>query len=248
VSFTIWTPPAVASERKLFALRLWRAVEAQHVVATMPLVDTLDEQNVLEAVLDAGKPAIPVSARKLHYLLYTPFRYPASPAGSRFRGTQDPGTFYGAEERRTACAELGYWRWRFLLDSPVLPSIDARPHALFQIGVRSDGVALDAPPFSDEAPRWTDPANYTHCQQMARVARETGIGLIRYTSVRDPAHGACMAILSARAFAEPDPLLTSMWMLTVRRDRVIWQRHDLLQRESFEFEATQWLAALQGTS
>jgi hypothetical protein len=29
-------------------------------------------------------------------------------------------------------------------------------------------------------------------------------------------------------------------MLTVRPDRVIWQRDDLQQRDSFEFEATLW--------
>jgi hypothetical protein len=29
-------------------------------------------------------------------------------------------------------------------------------------------------------------------------------------------------------------------MLTVRRDRVIWQRDDLQQRDSFEFEAALW--------
>ena len=121
-----WTPPAVASERKPFALTLWRAVEAQHVASTMPLVDSLDEQAVLEAVLDAGKPAVPPEARHLHYLIFTPFRYPASASGSRFRSSHDPGVFYGAQTIGTACAELGYLRWRFLLDCPDLPRIDAR--------------------------------------------------------------------------------------------------------------------------
>ncbi|SPC12009.1 conserved hypothetical protein [Cupriavidus oxalaticus] len=64
MSFTTWTPPAVASERRQFALTLWRAVEAQHVVSTMPLVDSLEEQAVLEAVLDAGKPAWAASPSK----------------------------------------------------------------------------------------------------------------------------------------------------------------------------------------
>src|SRR5437868_2918739 len=112
-------------------------------VSTMPLVDSLEEQAVLEAVLDAGKPAVPPDARHLHYLIFTPFRYPPSPWGSRFRGGQDPGVFYGADAIRTACAELGYWRWRFLLDSPALPRIDARPQTLFQVSVRTDGGALD---------------------------------------------------------------------------------------------------------
>jgi len=242
VSFTTWTPPAVAFERRPFALSLWRAVEAQHVVSTMALVDTLEEQAVLEAVLDAGKPAVPPEARHLHYLLFTPFRYPPSPWGSRFRAPHDPGVFYGADERRTACAELGYWRWRFLCDSPALPYIVARAQTLFEVSIRTDGIALDAPPFDRDAAHWTAPGDYAACQHFARIAREASVGMIRYTSVRDPSHGPCGAVLTPAAFSAPQPLATTTWMLTVRRDRVIWQRDDLLQRDSFEFEAAAWLA------
>jgi len=240
VSFTTWTPPAVASERKPFALTLWRAVEAQHVASTMPLVDSLDEQAVLEAVLDAGKPAVPPEARHLHYLIFTPFRYPASASGSRFRSNHDPGVFYGAQTIGTACAELGYLRWRFLLDCPDLPRIDARPQTLFQVGVKTEGVALDAPPFLQDASQWADPDDHDPCQAFAAIAREARVGLIRYASVRDPGHGVCAAVLSPRAFDPPQPLATTTWMLTVRRERVIWQRDDLQQRDSFEFESAMW--------
>lgn len=243
MSFTTWTPPAVASERKPFALTLWRAVEAQHVVSTMSLVDSIEEQAVLEAVLDAGKPAVPSYAQRLHYLLFTPFRYPPSPWGSRFRGAQDPGVFYGADDVRTACAELGYWRWRFLRDSPALPAIDARAQTLFQVAIRADGIALDAPPFDRDAAQWQDPDHYEACQAFGRVAREANIGMIRYRSVRDPQHGTCSAVLSPLAFSQPAPLVTTTWMLTVRQDRVIWQRDDLLQRESHEFQAALWTRA-----
>ncbi|WP_238259026.1 RES family NAD+ phosphorylase [Cupriavidus pauculus] len=248
MSFTTWTPPAVASERKPFALTLWRAVEAQHVVSTMPLVDTLEEQAVLEAVIDAGKPTVPPDARHLHYLIFTPFRYPPTEWGSRFRRGQDPGVFYGAETIRTACAELGYWRWRFLMDSPALPRIDARAQTLFQVGVKADGVALDAPPFVQDAALWTNPVAHAACQDFAQVAREAGVSLIRYTSVRDPAPGICVAVLTPRAFDPPQPLATTTWMLTVRHDRVIWQRDDLKQRESFEFESAAWQPLPRRTS
>jgi len=214
----------------------------------MPLVDSLEEQAVLEAVIDAGKPVVPVDARHLHYLIFTPFRYPPAPWGSRFRGPQDTGVFYGTESIRTACAELGYWRWRFLLDSPALPRIDARAQTLFQVSVKTSGVALDAPPFAEDATRWADPNDHEHCQAFGRTAREAGIGLIRYTSVRDPVHGVSAAILTPRAFDTPEPLATTTWMLTVRRERVIWQRDDLQQRDSFEFEGAWWEALRQRTS
>src|SRR5690606_2940996 len=95
---------------------LWRGVEAQHRVATLKVVDTLAEQELLEELLEESKPALPPDAGQLHYLLATPFRY-ASPWPSRFRAPHEPGVWYGSRELRTACAEVGYWRWRFAVDS-----------------------------------------------------------------------------------------------------------------------------------
>ena len=96
---------------------LWRGVEAQHVVATMRLVDSLQEQEMLESILEASKPPPPPDAgNRSHYLLVTPFRY-RSPTPSRFRRAGDVGVWYGAEELTTACTELAYWRWRFLISS-----------------------------------------------------------------------------------------------------------------------------------
>lgn len=58
--------------------------------------------------------------RDKHWLIFTPFRYTPPPPGSRFRAPTDPGVFYGAFERRTACAEIGFWRWRFVRDSEAI--------------------------------------------------------------------------------------------------------------------------------
>ena len=99
---------------------LWRGVEAQHVAATMRLVDDLEEQALLEQILEDSKPPAPAVPKHQHYLLWTPFRY-RSPVASRFRRGGDwvalgayqalasssysrPGT-----SSRTACAEIA-WR------------------------------------------------------------------------------------------------------------------------------------------
>ena len=108
---SIWTQRAVESEALRARRRLWRAVEAQHIASTLRLVASVDEQLVLERLLEQSKPPLPPEAGGLHYLLATPFRY-SSPIGSRFRAAADSGIWYGAEAQRTACAELGYWRWR----------------------------------------------------------------------------------------------------------------------------------------
>ncbi|MDH5537373.1 MAG: RES family NAD+ phosphorylase [Betaproteobacteria bacterium] len=231
-----WTPRAVASKAARTAVRLWRGVEAQHVASTRRLVDNLDEQRVLEEVLDAAKPPVPAAAVRLHYLLFTPFRYPA-PLGSRFRAPIDPGVFYGAESVRTACAEVGYWRWRFLRDSPALAMLGPAPQTLFQASVRAIAIDLEQKPFSRDAKLWRDPDDYTATQAFGRVAREAGVGLLRYASVRDPQPGRCGAVLDPGAFSAPKPSgPTETWLLIVTQDYAVWQR----DRDAWEFDLRRW--------
>lgn len=79
MSSTTWTPLAVSSEARAWRGSTWRIVEAQHVASTMKIVDSAAEQEALESLLEAGKPALPDATSGLDYLLATPFRYP--PAG-----------------------------------------------------------------------------------------------------------------------------------------------------------------------
>ena len=244
MSSTTWTPTEVGSNTRRLQCALWRAVEAQHRVSTIALVDTLEEQALLEQVLENSKPALPPEAKGLHYLLSTPFRYPPHPHGSRFRSAVDPGVFYGADEIRTACAELGYWRWRFLMDCPALEAIDAKPQTVFRAQISTTAVDLRKPPFVDAAVLWTHPTNYTHCQQFASVAREATVGAIRYASVRDPNKGGCIAVLDPRAFT--DALLeVQTWLLSVARGKVFWHRDSPISSDTFQFDMLEPLALLE---
>ena len=236
MSSSIWTPRAVASRASRTRTRLWRAVEAQHVASTLRLVDDLEEQRVLEELLDATKPAVPPAASALHYLLFTPFRY-AAPYPSRFRALTDPGVFYGADNAGTACAELGYWRWRFLQDSAGLAQLGPAPQTLFEVGSRTLTVDLSKPPYSRDAAHWKHPTSYSATQEFGRAARQAEIGLIRYASVRDPSGGGCGAVLDPGAFNPPRPISpTQTWILTVTGDFAIWQR----ERAALEFDMRRW--------
>ena len=75
-----WLEPGIGAR----AMLAWRGVEAQHVVSTMRLVDSAAEQDLLEQLLEASKPALPATRQPRHYLLLTPFRYRPLHA-SRFR-------------------------------------------------------------------------------------------------------------------------------------------------------------------
>ena len=242
MSSDTWTPRAVASERTPWQADLSRAVEAQHVASTMALVDGLDEQQVLEQVLDDSKPPVPLAARRLDYLLFPPFRYAPPPGGSRFRGPTDPGVFYAADAIRTACAELGYWRWRHLLEAPALAAMPAASQTVFRARVAAEAVDLRQSPFVADRLRWTDPVDYAACQRFARTARGAAVGAIRYESVRDPQRAGCCAVLDPGAFARRAPLEQQTWTLSVMRERVVWQRTHVVGGQSFEFPAATWSA------
>ena len=236
MSSSTWTPRAVASKATRATVRLWRAVEAQHVASTLRLVDDLEEQRALEEILDVTKPPVPAPARGLHYLLFTPFRY-RSPYPSRFRDVNDPGVFYGAQTVRTACAELGYWRWRFLRDSQGLVQLGPAPQTLFEVCARALTVDLQRLPYSRDAALWRHPRDYSATQEFGRVARRANIGLIRYASVRDPQPGICGAVLRADIFSPPRPVSpTQTWILTVTADFAVWQR----DREAYDFDMRRW--------
>jgi hypothetical protein len=240
MSSSTWTSTAVASETRRVIAEPWRAVEAQHRASTMSLVDSLAEQEQLEALIETSKPPVPAAALGLHWLLFTPFRYPTSKYGSRFRRPYEAGVFYAAYERRTACAELGYSRWRFLTESPALGMIDTLPQTLFQVSIEGTAVDLREEPFSREKARLLDAGDHTYCQSFAEAARAGSVDAIVYQSVRDPEQGGCMAVLAPSAFAGKAPIAQETWSLSVTADRVIWQKSDVLSREALEFQSSNW--------
>jgi hypothetical protein len=218
---TVTTDNIQKAARRLSATP-WRVVEAQHRASTMRLVDTLDEQRVLEDLLEASKPTTPVAAAKLHYLLATPFRYPAPPpSGSRFRGIGDAGVWYGADVVHTALAEVAYWRLRFLADSPATPDLPPVPHTAFRASVAGSAIVLQQAPFDRQRKQWEDPVSYEATQALARTARSAGVALIRYRSVRDPPHRAAIAVLTPAAFRKSAPLEQQVWLIKVGRAQVL---------------------------
>lgn len=180
------------------AMMAWRGVEAQHVVSTMRLVDTPEEQALLEALLEGSKPPAPTLKAPKHFLIYTPFRYrPRHP--SRFRKAGTRGIWYGAEELYAACAEVAYWRHRFVLDSAGLTDGDVvTEHTFFQAEINGSSINLMAQPWIAARDAWTHGSDYTHTQAVAEGAAERVVQWICYESVRAPGH-RCAAVLDVEA-------------------------------------------------
>jgi RES domain len=192
-------------------------VEAQHVVSTLKLVDTLAEQELLERLLEEQKPPVPPECRGLHYLLSTPFRYGAPyPRGSRFRRAGlTPGVFYASQAVATAIAEMAFARLLFFAESPGTPwPVNASEHTAFSARYRTArGLDLAAAPFERDVEAWTDPNDYTACQSLADAARAAGVQALRYVSARDPGRGVNIALLRCEAFSSRAPVDRQTWRL-----------------------------------
>ena len=215
MSSSTWTPAALSSDARPLAGTCWRLVEAQHHVSTLKLVDSVDEQELLEELIETTKPPLPPECRDLHYLLSTPFRYGSVyPAGSRFRraGMTD-GVFYAAETPHTAVAEMAFYRLLFFAESSDTPwPTNPAEYTAFSAEYKAKkAIDLTKGKYERDRAKWTHLADYSHCQAFADAARAAKIETIRYESVRDPAHGMNLALLTCRAFASSKPTDQQTW-------------------------------------
>jgi hypothetical protein len=207
----------------------------------MKIVDTVSEQEILEAELERSKPLIPAECSHLHWLLATPFRYAPYPHGSRFRrARQREGCLYAAERAETAVAEAAFYLLLFTLDAPgaALPRNPRERSAFnFRYGTTA-GLDLQGPPLDAEAARWTDPVDYAACQDLADVARQAEVDVLRYTSIRDPDAGSNLALLTCRAVIPKPPLAFQTWHFMLRPDRIEAVRE--MPRHSLSFLFKHW--------
>jgi hypothetical protein len=213
----MWTPTALASEARAATGNIWRVVEHQFTTSTKKIVDSQDEQDILEAILEESKPPYPPGIDRLDYLLKTPFRYqPPNPVGSRFRRARvDPGVFYGSETIRTALAEMSYYRVRFFAASSGTPfPRTGEQLTAFNVGYQTRAaIDLTLPPLNRDRTLWAAPQDYVATQSLAVAARRAAIDVIRYESVRDVEHGINVALLSPQVFTSDQPTDLQTWQL-----------------------------------
>lgn len=240
MSSTIWTQSAGSSEIRPLAVDAWRVVEAQHLIATRKLVDSDAEQAVLEELLEAQKPPAPDT--QLHYLLFTPFRYPPLARGSRFGGRWERGLWYGAEELRSAFAEVAYYRLLFLEGTHADLGLVEADLTAFRAPVKTKrGIDLARAPFD----RWRDalasPTSYAATQPLGTAMRDSGVEAFRYRSARDVEGGVNIGVFSPRAFGARRPRDLQTWHAMATRALVEISRRDYFVREGHRFPREQFL-------
>lgn len=204
--------------------QVWRGVETQYASSTTLLADSQAEHELLEQLIEGSKPPLR-DAKNKHFLLTTPFRYiPLHDSRFRKAGQGRHGLWYGAKELQAACAEVAYWRMRFIADSAGLA--DKRivtHHTLFSAAVHGVGIDLMAPPWNAWRSAWTSGSDYSQTHRLAAAAEAVGVEVIRYESVRAPGC-ACFAVFTPDALSEPRGGLDATrqkWSCTATRDHVM---------------------------
>ena len=196
----------------------WRVIEGQHRPSTMRIVDTDNEQAVLEQVLETSKPPVPQECLHLDYQFWSPFRYGNYPRASRFRRAGlTPGVWYGSEAPITAVAESIWGALRFFAASPDTP-MPRWPveHTAVQAEISTPFCADLAGSDWVNAGNWDDPDDYSECLDLADRVRAAGAEAIRYASVRHPGHAANLAVLTCTAFARPAPIAFQTWHILLK--------------------------------
>lgn len=219
--------------------RLIRIVESQEQIATNHLVETFEEQELLEQLLDDTKPALPASNSPRHYLLLTPFRYPPLKYGSRFGSRFEPSLFYGSLALSTAFAETAYYRFLFWLGMTVPPATGRflTQHTLFGVEYASKrGLQLQQPPFSDYAETLMHPYDYTATQRLGRSMREHQIEAFEFCSARDAERGLNAALFIPDALASDQPLYQQQWICDTDSQRVSFYSSEDKSVYSFELQ------------
>jgi hypothetical protein len=239
---TIWTECAGASELRTLSLAPYRSVEAQHQVSTRKLVDSDAEQALLEDLIEGAKPPDRTSGARLHYLLWTPFRYPPLRHGSRFGARHEPGIWYGADLLRTLFSEVAYYRLVFLAGTHALLEPLTTSLTTFTVRVHTTrGIDLTQPPFSAHREELSAPDRYDATQRLGTDMRAAGVEACRYHSARDSEGGTNVAVLSPAAFAQRRPRDLRTWHCTATRQRVEVVSRDYFARAVHVYEAKQFL-------
>ena len=237
MSRNIWTECGASSRLRRLALPAWRAVESQTLTATRKLVDSDEEQALLEDLIEAAKPPVPQDPELagLHFLLYTPFRYPPLAHGSRFGTRLERGIWYGSRELRTVFAEVAYYRLLFL-EGPAadLGSITIELSAFQARVATTRGVDLTAAPFRAHAREISSRTRYDAAQRLGREMRAADVAAFLYASARDPEGGASIGLFRP-AFARRRPTTPETWVCTATRDKVELSKKDVFRRQRFLF-------------
>lgn len=223
---------------------VWRIVESQDSASTRKLVNSLDEQILLEQMIDEVKPPVSLHCSKLHPLLYTSFRYPPLRHGSRFGRKHEPSLWYGSKSLKTAMAELAFYRLNFIRASEAQLGVVLTQFTAFSTHINAvKAILLTDDPFSNYKEMISSPVDYSAGQELGTVMRDEGVDGFNYFSARDPEVGVNIGVFTPEAFARKLPEANSFqsWQCIADHRVVEFLRTNAIEVQTMNFSIDAFL-------
>lgn len=198
-----------------------RMVESQEQVATMRLVDTLDEQSLLEELIESTKPNLMSGQR--HYLIETPFRYPPLEYGSRFGSPFECSIFYGSHTVNAMLYESAYYAFYFW-DALKIPFETPIIHhkTSFEVKVKSASyLNLCAIQDADMQMKLRSKTDYGFTQSVGAELRALQVEAFSYFSARSPNEDKNMGVFNIDSIAS-HPLRQSGWEVKQTAESILF--------------------------
>lgn len=219
-----------------FDLEPWRMVEAQHISSSRDLVESREEHDLLEELLENSKQKI---ADNKHYLIFTPFRYPPLKYGSRFGNTYEQSLWYGSINLETALAEVAFYRLKFFADTSAELDYIEIPMTAFKAYVKAEkGVDLTSVHFEKYQDKISNKTSYEYSQRLGTEMREANIEVFIFTSARDKMLGKNVAAFTPDVFKmKENQYITDMqnWRCIANKNIIEFTRDEINCRKQHEF-------------
>ncbi len=232
----IWSDCEGPKFRKSVDLEPWRMVEAQHISSSRDLVESREEHDLLEKLLEGSKPQI---SNNKHYLIFTPFRYPPLAYGSRFGNTFEPSLWYGSIHLHTALAEVAFYRLKFFDDTSANLEYIEIPMTAFKAYIKTEsGIDLTALPFRKYQDKISNKTTYEYSQKLGTEMREANIDAFIFSSARDKKFGKNVASFTPEVFKMKDShYITNMqnWRCLANKNIIEFTRNEVMCRKREEF-------------
>ncbi|EHL28978.1 RES family NAD+ phosphorylase [Legionella drancourtii] len=224
---------------KPLSVEPWRVVEAQHILSSRDLVDSREEHDLLEELLEQSKPAI---EKEKNYLIFTPFRYPPLKYGSRFGRTFEPSLWYGSKELETAFTEVAYYRLKFLNDSQGdLGYLEISMTAFTAFLTTQKGLDLTETPFNQYIKHISDKNDYAYSQLLGSAMRQEQVEAFIYPSARTANKAKNIAAYTPAVFKMKNNQYVNnqqTWICLASKQVIEFTRMGILGKERFSFGET----------
>ncbi len=214
----------------------WRVVEAQHVSSARDLVDTLEEHDLLEDLIEESKPIV---EKVKNYLVFTPFRYPPLKYGSRFGQVFEPSLWYGSLELETAFAEVAWYQRLFQNSTEARLGYVETLLTAFNASISTQqGVDLTVAPFARHAEKISAKDTYEYSQPLGANMREASVEAFIFFSARGQDQAKNVAAFTPDVFCKHKNQYVynqQTWVCTATRNLVEFTRMGIAGKNRFSF-------------